>query len=372
ASLAALLTVPRQTLAIVQQAPPLAAEAPTFLADFGGRLRGAVGADVETRFAELPQFGAFTFDVYLRLSGADWLHIRGGAPPEIFAWPWHMALNLALMVLVVLGLGLWAARSTVRPLSELAEAARRLAEDLNRPPLREQGPSEAVEAAQAFNTMQRRIRDGIEERERFLAAVSHDLKTPVTRMRLRAELLPDAALRERFDGDLRDMQQLLDGALDLLRGRLADEARQPVDLVALAERVVEDFSPLGTVSLKAPEALRCVGQPQGLERALSNLIDNALKYGRRAEVEVRASPDGSVVITVDDVGPGIPPSELERVFEPFHRLEASRSRETGGSGLGLAIVRQVARSHGGDVTLANRPQGGLRATLTLPPSTERR
>jgi signal transduction histidine kinase len=222
------------------------------------------------------------------------------------------------------------------------------------------------EAAQAFNAMQRRIRSGIEERERFLAAVSHDLKTPVTRLRLRSELLENTDLRERFVRDLDEMQGMLGSALDFLQGKATNEAIQPLDLTALVESMVDDYVEVGhVVHLNAPESLRITGRPQALRRAIGNLIDNALKYGNTAAIEITQNPQ-RLRITVDDEGPGLPEAELEQVFEPFYRLEYSRSRETGGVGLGLAIVRQIARGHGGDVVLSNRPDGGMRAVLDLP------
>ncbi|MBL8488919.1 MAG: HAMP domain-containing protein [Rhodocyclaceae bacterium] len=363
--LAALLSAPRQQLSIETGAPPAAAAGPTFLAGFPDHLKELLGADVEMRPVQLPRFGAFSFDLYLRLASGEWLRIRGGAPEEIFAWPWPLLLNLGLMLVAVVVLVVFAARSTVRPLTDLAGAAHGLADDLRRPPMPEDGPSEVREAARAFNAMQSRIRAGIEERERFLAAISHDLKTPVTRLRLRSEMLGDADLRERFRSDVEDMQQLLDSALDFLRGEPVEEPVQPIDLVALAESLVDDFAGTGAASLRAPDSLRYDGHPKALKRALTNLIDNALKYGGRADVEVVATPDG-VRITVEDDGPGLAGEDLERVFEPFYRVEGSRSRETGGTGLGLAIVRKFAESHGGRVFLANREQGGLRAVLELP------
>jgi signal transduction histidine kinase len=231
--------------------------------------------------------------------------------------------------------------------------------------LPETGPSEVRDAARAFNVMQTTLREGIEERERFLAAVSHDLKTPVTRLRLRTEMLADSDLRDRFRTDLAEMQHMLEGALDYLRGEAIDEPIQPVDLVALAESLVDDFSAMAEITLHAPASLRVACRPKALKRALSNLIDNALKYGARAEISLVSKPDG-LSVTVDDDGPGLPEAELERVFEPFYRVEGSRSRDTGGAGLGLAIVRQIARGHGGEVRLANRPGGGLRAELWCP------
>lgn len=362
--LAAQLSSPRQQLGIESAAPAAALHA-TLLADFPARLHELLGDGIDVRPAEPTPFNAYGYDFYLRLSSGEWLRVHGSAPGEIFAQPWHLALNLALMLLAVVVLVAIAARSTVRPLTELARAAHGLADDLRRPPLAEDGPAEVREAAQAFNAMQTRIRAGIEERERFLAAVSHDLKTPVTRLRLRSEMLADPELRERFGSDIEEMLQLLDGTLDFLRGKAVEEPMQPVDLVALAESLVDDFAPRGAVTLRAPPSLRIVGRPLALKRAFANLIDNALKYGGGVEVEFSATPQG-VRVCIDDAGPGLPADQLDKVFEPFYRIEGSRSRDTGGAGLGLAIVRQIARAHGGEVTLANRPGGGLRAVLHLP------
>jgi signal transduction histidine kinase len=362
--LAKLLSTPRFALSIERFAP-VAKDVPTMLADFADRLRDQLGAEVELRTIALPRFGAFVFDVYLKLSEDEWLRIYGGAPDDIIAQPWHVLINLGVMLLAIVVLVILVARSTVRPLTQLAVAAHGLADDLKHPPLPEEGPSEVQEAAKAFNAMQTRIRSGIEERERFLAAVSHDLKTPVTRLRLRAEMLTDQNLREDIRRDADDMQRLIDDALDFLRGKSVAEPVQPIDLVALVESVVDDFAHTGHVSLEAPDMLRLNGRPRALQRALRNLVDNALKYGESAHVVLEERPD-SVVISVEDDGQGIPENELEAAFEPFYRIEGSRSRETGGTGLGLAIVRQVARSHGGDAVLRNRPNQGVRAELRLP------
>lgn len=369
AALAASLSTPRLQLAIeatvpTDDAPPAPAAWLAPGGDLALHLREALGP-TPVRTLTTPQLGDFAFDLRVRLASGSWLAVRGSAPPGVFAWPWHLGLNLALMLLTVVALVAVTARGVTRPLVELASAARRLAGDLRQPPLPERGPIETREAARAFNAMQARIRAGIEERERFLAAVSHDLKTPVTRLRLRSEMLADAELRERYVADLGEMQQLLDGALDYLRGKAVDEPVQVVDIVALLESLVDDYAGLGEVTLHAPDALQCPARPRALRRALTNLIDNALKYGRRAGLTLRARA-GRIEIAVDDEGPGLDPADLDRVFEPFHRLEASRCRDTGGSGLGLAIARQIARAHGGDVALANRTEGGLRALLTLP------
>lgn len=363
--LAQLLSTPRQVLT-VEPAAPAAEGGNSAGSEFLARVREVLGPDIELRPVIVPGAGAFVFDLYLRLSAGDWLRIQGSAPQEIFAWPVHHFVTLGVMLVMVIILVWLVVRMTVRPLTQLAGAARGLGEDLKRPPLPEDGPTEVREAAQAFNAMQQRIRGGIEERERFLAAVSHDLKTPVTRLRLRSELLEDSGLRERFVRDLDEMQGMLGSALDFLHGKAADEAVKPLDLTALVESMVDDYADVGqAVSLHAPESLRIAGRPQALRRAIGNLVDNALKYGGQAAIEITPADD-ALCIAVEDDGPGLPEAELERVFEPFYRLESSRSRETGGVGLGLAIVRQIVRGHGGDVVLENRASGGLRAVLRLP------
>jgi signal transduction histidine kinase len=365
-ALAAQLSTPRQRVSIVATAPA-AATSVAGNSELLARLAEALGPEIAIRPLTLPRIGHFVFDLHFELKSGGWLHIEGSAPDEIFAWPVHLFGNLALMLAVVIVLIWFVARMTVRPLTRLAQAARGLGEDLRQPPLPEEGPSEVRQATQAFNAMQQRIRQDIEERERFLAAVSHDLGTPVTRMRLRGELLADEELRERFLRDLDEMQQMLGGALDFLRGKAADEPASPIDMVALLESLVDDREEMGrAVSLSVPSApVRYTGRPQALRRAIGNLIDNALKYGQRAGVALQADADG-VRIVVDDEGAGLPEDQLDKVFEPFYRVESSRNRATGGVGLGLAIVRQIARRHGGDVSLANRPSGGLRAELLLP------
>lgn len=363
--LAQLLSSPRQQLNI-ESSPPITPENDGAEGEFLRRVREALGLTITLKPVVTPRPGVFSFDLYLKLSAGDWLRIRGQAPQEIIALPLHHFMTLGLMLLLVFVLVWLAVRMTVRPLTDLAKAARALGDDLRSPPLPESGPLEVRAAAQAFNSMQQHIRSSIEERERFLAAVSHDLKTPVTRLRLRSEMLEDPNLRERFVHDLDEMQGMLGSALDFLHGKAVDEAIQPLDLTALLESMVDDYADLGQeVQLKTQNLCQISGRPQALRRAIGNLIDNGLKYG--STVSVEAVEDSSFLrITIDDAGPGLPENELERVFEPFYRLESSRSRETGGVGLGLAIVRQIARGHGGDVVLENRSGGGLRAILSLP------
>lgn len=361
--LARLLSTPGQQVDIAQDAPE-SVSADTMLNNLPGHIRELLGEAVEIRPVQLPSLSRFAFDLHLRLSSGEWLRLHGGAPEGVFALPWNLLFNLGLMLLAVVFLVAVAARNTVRPLIDLAKAAHALSTDLKSPPVPVTGPSEVRDAARAFNTMQTRIRSGIEERERFLAAVSHDLKTPLTRMRLRTEMMSDPQLQGQFRTDVDDMLQLLDGTLDFLRGKALDETMQPVDLIALVESLVEDYEGMGDVSLQAPESLQWPCRPRALKRALTNLIDNALKYGGQAQVVVIHNAQG-VEIQVRDNGPGLPEHELQTVFEPFYRIEQSRSRDTGGAGLGLAIVRQIAQSHSGDVELSNLQGGGLMARLYL-------
>ncbi|MGH8224763.1 MAG: ATP-binding protein, partial [Gammaproteobacteria bacterium] len=253
-----------------------------------------------------------------------------------------------------------------RPLSMLAKAADSLGRDIRRPPLEESGPTEVRRAAAAFNRMQQRLQRFLDSRLRLLTATSHDLKTPVTRLRLRAELLEDEALREDINRDLDEMDAMLTATLAYMRGESEREQLQPLDVNALLESMAADAQALGqAVSLSGRAAAPYPSRPRALRRAVENLVQNALRYGGGAEITV-AEQAGSLTIRVSDRGPGLPEAELERVFEPFYRAEASRNRATGGTGLGLAIVREVAETHGGTIRLANRPGGGLEATLSLP------
>jgi signal transduction histidine kinase len=214
--------------------------------------------------------------------------------------------------------------------------------------------------------MQARIKRLLDERARALAAVSHDLRTPLTRMRLRAELVDDEKLRDQMATDLDAMAAMIDATLDYLRGLQDSEVARPIDMNALLQSLAEDAAVLGKpISVEGLASAPYTGRLSALRRALQNLIDNAIKYGHSARLCV--SDDATELrIGVEDEGPGIPPVELGRVGEPYYRPDASRSRETGGVGLGLSIARDIALIHGGELRLANRPQGGFSATLVLP------
>jgi signal transduction histidine kinase len=308
----------------------------------------------------------------VQLPDGQWARFDTELPVAPDALPWRLVLTLAVLLLSMLALSWVAVRWVVRPLHVLAQAAQGLGEDLARPPLPEDGPLEVRQAAQAFNTMQRRLAQFIDDRTRMLTALSHDLKTPLTRMRLRTELLDDEHARSRFEADLQDMETMVTQTLDFMRGLGGHEPQALVDINALLASLQSDHEAMGrSVHIEGQASAPLLGVPSLLRRALGNLIDNAVLYGGSATVRVEDSP-GRLRLHVLDRGPGIPEAELERVFEPFHRLEASRNRATGGTGLGLGIARSVARLHGGEVVLHNRAglvdgaPGGLDAVLALP------
>ncbi|NKE65741.1 HAMP domain-containing protein [Ramlibacter sp. RBP-2] len=302
----------------------------------------------------------------VQLRDGRWARFESELPSSSSTLPWRLALTLAVLLVAVLVLSYVAVRWVTRPLHVLAGAAEALGRDIHRPPLAEEGPLEIRQAARAFNTMQGRLVRFIEDRTRIFAAMSHDLKTPITRMRLRADLLDDDELRHRFESDLKEMEAMVTHTLEFMRGMGGQEARQDVDVMALLESLQSDNEAMGrSVTVQGQAAAPYPARVSLLKRCLGNLIDNAVLYGERATVQVEDSSP-SLTLRVLDEGPGIPPSELEKVFEPFYRLEQSRSRETGGTGLGLAIARNIAHMHGGDIVLRNRPVKGLEAVLTLP------
>ena len=274
------------------------------------------------------------------------------------------AASLALLGGVAL-LSWLAVRLTTRPLSRLAAAADALGENPEREPLTTDGPVEVARAAQAFNRMQQRIREHVAERTRFLAAISHDLQTPITRLRLRAELVDDPALRDKIQADLDAMQSLVREGLAYARSLNDATPNAPVDLNALLAAIAADAEDMGwAVRISGQASRPCLARPDALRRALWNLVENGIKFG--GEVDITLGEDTThYTLEIADHGPGLPPEEFDKVFEPFYRTEASRSRETGGTGLGLAIARNLLRAQQGEVSLKNGERGGLVATVRL-------
>jgi len=277
-----------------------------------------------------------------------------------------LAAWLILAVLFGVLLSILAARRITRPLSELATAAEQLGGSGDAPPITPSGPQEVQRTIKAFNRMQDRLRRFDDDRTRMIAAMYHDLRTPLTRLRLRAELVGDPEQQQKMFAEIDRLGAMIDSILSYVREDTKREPRSLVDVSALIEGICEDAADTGQpVTFSGPRGVTIHCRPTALRRAISNLIDNAVKYGQKAEVSL--VPDAEfIVITIEDEGPGIPRSEREKVFEPFHRLESSRNSDTGGVGLGLSVTRSIIREHGGEIELANRKGGGLSVRVELP------
>ncbi len=316
-----------------------------------------------------PQKEAFV--VGFHMPDGAWLNMTISMPTPR---PWQSGNFLAaflLMTMVAAGGSMWAVRRMIRPVGTLAAAADALGRDVNAPALSEGGPTELAAAAVAFNTMALRIRRFVQDRTFMLTAIGHDLRTPITRLKLRAEFVDDDDLRARMLSDLDELQAMVSATLAVGRDITADEPATRVDLVALLRTLLDELSDTFPdraehLSYSGPDTLPIHARPLALKRAIVNLVQNALNYGGVARVRLAHGDGGMVNLAVDDDGPGIPEERLDDVFQAFLRLEASRNRETGGTGLGLTIARNILRAHGGDVMLENRPGGGLRAVVSLP------
>jgi len=317
-----------------------------------------------------PGFGPFGgwrgLQVAVQLNDGQWLSFATALPQGAPSVSWQFIISMALMGVIVLAVSVWAVRRVTAPLGMLAGAADRLGRDVAAEPLTETGTVEMQRAARAFNRMQERLRRLIESRTQMLAALSHDLRTPLTLLRLRTEEIADAGERDKMLATIGEMDEMIGSTLAFARDEVHAEPRRKVDIAALLESVVDDMADAGmpvTMTPAMPLIHDC--QPGALKRALTNLLDNAVKYGRRAKAAI-ATVGTTIEITIDDDGPGIPEAELAKVFQPFYRVENSRSRDTGGTGLGLAIAQAIVQAQGGELTLANRPGGGLRAAIKLP------
>lgn len=324
----------------------------------------------EVRLAAMERPGDFAAS--LRLPDGPWLNLKVQVPPPR---PWHsetFLMAFLVMTATAGGLTLWAVRRLTLPVRTLAEAADRLGRDVNAPPLPEQGPSEVATAAHAFNTMAARIRRFVGDRTQMLAAIGHDLRTPITRLRLRAEFMEDDEQRRKMLADLDEMEAMVAATLAFARDDAAAEPTVPLDLAALCRTVLDEASDArpdaaASIAYAGPPRLTVLARPVAMKRAIANLVSNAVAYGGAARLTLTAPVLGQPLrLVVEDDGPGVPPGELEAVFQPFRRLESSRNRETGGTGLGLPIARNILRAHGGDVVLRNRAGGGLQALATLP------
>jgi signal transduction histidine kinase len=304
--------------------------------------------------------------VAVPLADGQWLSVGTTLPEGGPVLSREFIVSMGLMEMIVIGMSVWVVRRVTAPLASLSAAADKLGNDLNAPPMPEAGTIETRRASRAFNSMQARLRDLIESRTRLLAAISHDLRTPLTLLRLRAENVEDLSEREKMISTITEMGSMIGATLEFARDEAAAEPRRRTDLTALLGSVVDDMADAGLpIAMEQGQPVIYNCQPAALKRALTNLLDNAIKYGKRARAALRSAPP-AIEITIEDEGPGIAEDELTRVFQPFYRVEGSRSRETGGIGLGLALARSVVEAHGGKLTLINRTEGGLRALVTLP------
>ena len=280
-------------------------------------------------------------------------------------WQQRLALWFVLSGLAMSPVVYLFARRLARPIQEFADAAERLGRDPRATPLELHGSSEIGVAARAFNEMQGRLRRYVEDRTAMVGAIAHDLRTPLTRLRFRIESLPEDQ-RAKYAADLDQMEAMITATLAFVRDATKPGERTKMELSSLVESLCDEMAETGAKTEVEPgEKVVLEGDPLALRRLIANLLENAVKFGGRARARVFADA-GHAVVEIDDDGPGIPPADTERVFEPFYRREPSRSRQTGGIGLGLAVVRSIARGHGGDVNLINRAGGGLTARVQLP------
>jgi len=358
-------TPPPERAIVLRQGAEVRAQLRMLRPEPGGQ-NSAFVVDRETRqftvLADRLTFAPFTASV--RQPDGRWATVE---PPRSLISPWQqrVLLALAISMLLLAPLVWWMARRLTRPIRVFAKAAERLGADPDADPLPPSGPSEVRTAIHAFNDMQASLREHMRRRTQTVAAIAHDLRTPLTRLRFRAEQAP-GAVRDRMASDIEEMDALIAQAMAYVRGEATPDRREAFDLDSLAADCANGFLEIGeAVTFDGGGELSVEADPAGLRRALGNLIANAVKYG--AAARVKAFAQGSrAVVTVQDDGPGLPDHELEAVFDPFFRSERSRSRETGGAGLGLTVARQAARAHGGEVTLANHSEGGLIVRLELP------
>jgi signal transduction histidine kinase len=356
AALADLLHVPLDDVAIAGNPGPLADRRVFHVLRSRSRREG-VG---EERFLIAP------FQVGLRLPNGHWRVVQPKPSFWPSSWERELVILFALSGLAMSPVAYVFAWRLSAPTRILAEAARRLGRDPLAPPLEIKGSAEITVAATAFNDMQARLRRYVEDRTGMVGAVAHDLRTPLTRLRFRVESAPEEQ-RVKMAADIEQMEAMIATTLSFVRDSFRPAERTPLELTSLLESLCDEMAETGadTDVVDRGEKVVIDGDPVGLRRLFTNLLENAVKFGHRARAQVFCDDDHAVVEITDD-GPGIPPEDAERVFEPFYRREPSRSRQTGGIGLGLAVVRSIARRHGGDVELVNRAGGGLTARVLLP------
>ena len=305
------------------------------------------------------------FQVGVRQADGRWAVVRSQPVFGLSPWQQRVALWFVLSAIAMAPVAYVFARRLAAPIQLFADAAERLGRDPRAEPLVLKGPSEIRVAATAFNDMQERLRRYVEDRTAMVAAIAHDLRTPLTRLRFRIEGLPEEQ-RAKMSNDIDQMEAMISAALTFVRDASRPGERTPLELSSLLESLCDEMAETGaSTEVESGEKVILDGDPMALRRLFTNLLENAVKFGGRARTRVFRDASNAVV-EIEDDGPGIPPADREKVFEPFYRREPSRSRQTGGIGLGLAVVRSIARGHGGDVLLVNRVGGGLTARVQLP------
>ena len=310
------------------------------------------------------ELSAIEMQLSIALADGQWLNVgtRFERPP--LQWPWASIVSFGITLAIILVSACWFLLTRLTgPLLRVSRAADRLGKGEAVDPLPLIGPSEVRGLTQAFNRMQARLTRFVADRTRLLAALGHDLRSPLTAMRVRAEMVDEDETRESLVASIEEMQEMVDATLAFARGMASSEVYETVDLKTYLKQLQADM--IDGFTLDTANSISVRLRPQSVRRALRNIIENAQRYGGGAEVTFVHDAE-YVQIRVSDNGPGVPEAELEQVFEPFFRLEKSRSRETGGTGLGLSIARTIVRAHGGDVALTNRTEVGLLVTVTLP------
>jgi len=305
------------------------------------------------------------FEVALRQPDGRWSVVRPQPAFWLNGWQQRIALWFVLSALAIAPVAYIFARRLAAPIKLFADAAERLGRDPRAQPLALKGPNEIRAAVGAFNDMQERLRRYVEDRTAMVGAIAHDLRTPLTRLRFRIEGLPDEQ-KTKISADIDQMEEMISAALNFVRDTTRPGERTPLELSSLLESLCDEMAETGaSTEVESGEKVVLEGDPMALRRLFSNLLENAVKFGGTARTRVFRD-DANAFVEIEDDGPGIPPADSEKVFEPFYRREPSRSRQTGGIGLGLAVVRSIARGHGGDVALLNRAGGGLTARVQLP------